>query len=69
MAGGGTACGQSMKSGANRGTTPGQRGMSGARNLYERLIRNHLLFIPEVGISRQVGMSKFLSHDGDRILV
>ena len=43
--------------------------MSGARNLYDRLIRNHLVFTPEAGILGQEGMSKVLSHDGDRILV
>ena len=43
--------------------------MSGVGNLYDRLIRNQLLFTPEARISGQVGMSKVLSHDGDRILV
>ena len=42
--------------------------MSGAGNLYDKLIRIHLVFTPEAGISGQVGMSKVLSHDGDRIL-
>ena len=48
--GDGTACGQPMKSGASRGTAAGQRGMCGARNLYDRMIKNHLVFTPEVGI-------------------
>ena len=43
--------------------------MSGAGNLYDRLTRNHLVFTPEAVISGQVGMSKVLSHDDDRILV
>ena len=43
--------------------------MSGAGNLYDRLIRNHLVFTLEAGFSGQGGMSKVLSHDGDRILV
>ena len=50
VTGSGTTCGQPMKSGASRGTAPGQRGMHGARNLYDRLIKNHLVFTPEVGI-------------------
>ena len=50
VTGGGTSCGQPMKSGANKGTTPGLRGMSGAGNLYDRLIRSHLVFTPEAGI-------------------
>ena len=69
MIGGGTACGKPMKSGASRGTAPRQRDMSGAGNLYDRLIRNHLVLTPEAGISGQVGMSKVLSHDGDMILI
>ena len=48
--GGGTAYGQLMKGDTNRGTTPGQRGMRGARNLYDKLIKNHLVFTPEAGI-------------------
>ena len=47
---GGTACGQPMKSCANRGTAPGQSGMHGARNLHDRLMKNHLVFTPEAGI-------------------
>ena len=43
--------------------------MGGAGNLYDRLIRNHLVFTLEARISGQVGMSKVLSHGGDRILV
>ena len=43
--------------------------MCGARNLYERLIKNHLVSTLEARISGQEGMSKVLSHDGDRILV
>ena len=58
-----------MKRGVSRGTTPRQRDMNGAGNLYDRLIRNHLVFAPEARISGQEGMSKVLSHDGDRILV
>ena len=48
--GGGTACGQPMKGDASRGTTPGQRGMRGAGNLYDRLMKNHLVSTPEAGI-------------------
>ena len=48
--GGGTACGQPMKGGASRGTAPRQRGMHGAGNLYDRLIRKHLVSTPEAGI-------------------
>ena len=48
--GGGTICGQPMKCGAIRGTTSGQKGMRGARNLYDRLIKNHLVSTPEAGI-------------------
>ena len=47
---GGTAYGTHMKGGVSRGTAPGQRGMHGAGNLYDRLIKNHLVFTPEVGI-------------------
>ena len=48
--GGATACGQPMKGGARKGTAPGKRGMRGARNLYDRLIKDHLVFTPEAGI-------------------
>ena len=48
--GGGTACGQLMKGSASRGTAPRQRGMRGAGTLYDRLIKNHLVFTPEAGI-------------------
>ena len=48
--GGGTACGQSMKGGASRGTAPRQRSMRSAGNLYDILIKNHLAFTPEAGI-------------------
>ena len=58
-----------MKSGVNRGTAPGKGRMSSAGNLYDRLIRNHLVFTLEARISGQVGMLKVVSHDGDRILV
>ena len=48
--GSGTACGQLIKGDVSRGTTPGQRGMRGAGNLCDRLIKNHLVFTPEAGI-------------------
>ena len=69
VTGGGTTCGQPMKSAVNKGTAPGLGSMSGAGNLYDRLVKIHSVFTPEAGISGQVGMSKVLSHDGDRILV
>ena len=50
MIGSGTACGQSMKSGANRGTAPGKRGMSDVGNLYDRLVKIHSVFTPGAGI-------------------
>ena len=43
--------------------------MRGAGNLYDRLMKNHLVSTPEAGIQVQVGISNVLSHDGDRILV
>ena len=45
-----TTFGQPMKGGVSRGTAHGQKGMPGARNLYERLIKNHLVFTPEARI-------------------
>ena len=35
---------------ANKGTTPAQKGMHGAGNLYDRLIKIHLVSTPEAGI-------------------
>ena len=67
--GGGTTCGQPMKGSVRRGTAPGKRGMRGVGNLYDSLIKNHLVSTLEAGILGQIGMSKVLSHDGDRILV
>ena len=66
---GGTTYGKQGMGSANKGTAYGYRVKRGAGNLYDRLIRNHLVFTLEAGISGQVGMSKVLSHDGDRILV
>ena len=48
--GGGTTCGQPMKGGARRGTALGERGIHNARNLYDRLMKNHLVSTPEAGI-------------------
>ena len=48
--GGGTTFGQPMKGSASRGTAPGQRGMRGAGNLYDRLIKKHFVSTPEAGI-------------------
>ena len=48
--GDGTACGQPMKGGASRGTTPGQRGMRSAGNLYDTLMKNHLVSTPAARI-------------------
>ena len=48
--GDGTACGQLMKGGVSRGTALRQRGMRGAGNLYDRLIKNHLVFTLEARI-------------------
>ena len=50
VTGGGTACGKPMKGSGSRGTAPEQRGMRGVGNSYDRLIKNHLVFTPEVGI-------------------
>ena len=66
--GGGTACGQPMKGDASMGTAPRQRGMHGSGNLYDILIETFSLH-SRSWHSRQVGMSKVLSHDGDSILV
>ena len=48
--GGGTTGGQPMKGSVRKGNAPGQRGMCGARNLYDRLIKNHLFLTLEAGI-------------------
>ena len=39
-----------MKGSASKGIAPGQRGMHGAGNLYDRLIKNHLVSALEAGI-------------------
>ena len=48
--GSGTSFEQPMKGDASMGTIPGQRGMRSAGNLYDRLIKNHLVFTPKAGI-------------------
>ena len=48
--GSGTTCEQPMKGGAIKGTAPRQRGMRGSGNLYDRLIKNHLVFTIEARV-------------------
>ena len=55
--------------GANKGNATRQRGICDAGNLYDRLIKKLFSFHSKSWDSGQVGMSKVLSHDGDRILV
>ena len=64
----GTTCGQQGMGGANKGTPSGKRGKRSAGNFHRRLMIT-MIFHSMSWDSGQVGMSKFLSHDGDRILV
>ena len=47
---GGTTYGKHMMGSANKGIAPGKRGMRSAGNLYEILMKNHLVSTLEFGI-------------------